>query len=197
MNKFNAKFHVYPERSLCLCTSCSAQELRNPLRLKSKVYFVVVHCSRENSLKSAKRKVFGYCAAVLSCEKSQWKWFRKHESLIGICSGRDEIFSRNNEKSFSCFSLKTKAITWKRFVTIHNSSSFLVFRMTFIPAANCSLSSSFTSVFTAMRVNGRFVVSQHASAFILFMPKNKFPFESMAEAADCDPLGPRTLNSLA
>lgn len=99
-----------------------------------------------------------------------------------------------NEQSCST---SPSEITWNRFVTSHSSSSPSVLRMTFIPEANCNFSSSFTRVFTAARVNGFFVVSQQASALMLFKPKNKFPFESIAEAADCEPLGPRILKAFA
>lgn len=92
-----------------------------------------------------------------------------------------------------CFS--SPDITWKRFVITHSSSSPFKFCLIFIPETNCNFSWSVTSVFTAARVNGRFEVSQHAIAFSAFSPKNKFPFKSRAEAADCDPLGPSIVNA--
>lgn len=88
-------------------------------------------------------------------------------------------------------------ITWKRFVISHSSSSISEFRMTFIPEMNCNFSSSFTTVLKLFRVSIFLLVSQHASEFWLFSPKNKFPFESMAEAADWVPFEPSILKELA
>lgn len=86
-------------------------------------------------------------------------------------------------------------ITWKRFVRIHNSSSPLEFRMTFRPEVNCNFSSSLSKIRIFDRDNDLMLVFQQASEFMLFRPKNKFPLESMAEAADWVPFLPIVLNS--
>lgn len=135
----------------------------------------------------------------------------ERQSLIGICQLDADKCWDTSSKGIGKFSAagvhrnlneKTSTaspseITWNRFVTSHSSSSPSVLRMTFIPEANCNFSSSFTRVFTAARVNGFFVVSQQAMELMLFKPKNKYPFESMAQAADCEPLGPRILKAFA
>lgn len=100
-------------------------------------------------------------------------------------------------RKLSLVSQSRVEITWNRFVRTHNSSSPSVLRLIFIPLANCSFSSSFTTVLKAPRPYGRFVVSQHAISFKLSSPKNKFSLESMAVAADWVPLRPSTWNASA